>query len=564
VDTITLAVPGGSATASHAAPAASGKDAGSPSSFESALERANSGRTSEPDEKPPLGAGAVRPSLRAGTRPVRAGAQRAPTESAPVGPEPPASSPTREDAGIAGEPPAGESPEEAPADSIAGPQLVDANVTQPAPLVAAPPVPLVAVQPAPLLPPPDGVSRADARGPVVVGSDLAEVGPGPTDAAAVAPRQPPGALVRGAAHDADGSVGPRALGVRTGVAAAINPASLPEPPDAGAGLPEIAEPPGDAQRRPTDGSASEEVSVASPLRSKVVSAFPAGRAYQPAARTVDADAWSGQNVAAAAADTGRWTDVLQPADAASASIRQAHAVGVSAHAAAVLRSFGVSTPQPEPGSPTAPGHGVSSISDVTNGVAIEFAAATTDEGHREALAEGGDAKQWIADTARRPAAAGSPSQAPALFSVPDFSAAQPPGRAAEPATATSGIQQAQAPPITDQVVKAVALAWRGGVGEARIRLNPDHLGEVVVSLTVEQGHVRAQVHAETATARAWIEAHQQDLRDGLSGQGLTLERLVVTTDGQRRQPQDDGARRQQRKSGRARAGEDVPRFELTA
>jgi flagellar hook-length control protein FliK len=83
-------------------------------------------------------------------------------------------------------------------------------------------------------------------------------------------------------------------------------------------------------------------------------------------------------------------------------------------------------------------------------------------------------------------------------------------------------------------------------------------------LTVEQGHVRAQVHAETATARAWIEAHQQDLRDGLSGQGLTLERLVVTTDGQRRQPQDDGARRQQRKSGRARAGEDVPRFELTA
>jgi len=53
-----------------------------------------------------------------------------------------------------------------------------------------------------------------------------------------------------------------------------------------------------------------------------------------------------------------------------------------------------------------------------------------------------------------------------------------------------------------QVVKAIRLQWKQGLGEARIRLEPEHLGEVRVSLRVQAGAVTAVVTAENPTVQA--------------------------------------------------------------
>ncbi len=120
------------------------------------------------------------------------------------------------------------------------------------------------------------------------------------------------------------------------------------------------------------------------------------------------------------------------------------------------------------------------------------------------------------------------------------------------------------PALTDQVVRAVSLAWRGEIGDAQIRLTPEHLGEVSVSLHVEKGQVTAQVQATTSTARDWIQAHEQDLRSGLAAQGLQLDRLVVTADGQR-QGQQDGEQPKQRRPSPARAPDaSAPQFQVDA
>ena len=69
-----------------------------------------------------------------------------------------------------------------------------------------------------------------------------------------------------------------------------------------------------------------------------------------------------------------------------------------------------------------------------------------------------------------------------------------------------------------------------GTGEARLQLEPDHLGPVALTVRVEQGVVSAHFRAETPAAQRWIETHQQELRAGLRDQGLEVKDVVVTTD----------------------------------
>lgn len=151
-------------------------------------------------------------------------------------------------------------------------------------------------------------------------------------------------------------------------------------------------------------------------------------------------------------------------------------------------------------------------------------------------------------------------------------AVNPPAPAEASTTAAVAVDSAQPtrgasevdPPIGSQIVKGVSLAWRDGVGEAKIRLTPEHLGEVVVALKVERGQVVAQFRTESATAQTWIESHQQDLRQALAGQGLQLDRLVVTADGQRQHARDESGARQRQPSPRGRQAADAPRFEVRA
>jgi flagellar hook-length control protein FliK len=113
----------------------------------------------------------------------------------------------------------------------------------------------------------------------------------------------------------------------------------------------------------------------------------------------------------------------------------------------------------------------------------------------------------------------------------------------------------------DQVVRAITLQVRDGIGVARVHLQPDHLGEVQIDLKVDRERVSAVLHVERPDVRAQIEGQGQTLRAGLAAQGLHLEELTVRDDGQGGQGH---SRQQQQQSGRRRRQMSDRQFDLDA
>ena len=81
--------------------------------------------------------------------------------------------------------------------------------------------------------------------------------------------------------------------------------------------------------------------------------------------------------------------------------------------------------------------------------------------------------------------------------------------------------------VTQQLIRTIRLHWQNGGGEARLRLHPQHLGEVMVAVQVRHGVVAAVLSAESEVVRGWIRAHQEELKAALAAQGLHLGKLVV-------------------------------------
>jgi flagellar hook-length control protein FliK len=117
---------------------------------------------------------------------------------------------------------------------------------------------------------------------------------------------------------------------------------------------------------------------------------------------------------------------------------------------------------------------------------------------------------------------------------------------------------------TDQIVQAIRVQFRDGIGDAVIRLKPEHLGEVSVSLRVEQHSVSATVHAEVPAVRQWLESQESSLRTSLSEQGLHLGEFAVREDeaGQQERKEDADSPRKAPRSWRPNRGEEEPRFEV--
>ncbi len=67
-----------------------------------------------------------------------------------------------------------------------------------------------------------------------------------------------------------------------------------------------------------------------------------------------------------------------------------------------------------------------------------------------------------------------------------------------------------------------------GISEARITLFPEHLGQVDVKVTSNQGVVSAQLITETGFGRELLESQINQLRQTLGSQGINIDKIVVS------------------------------------
>lgn len=108
---------------------------------------------------------------------------------------------------------------------------------------------------------------------------------------------------------------------------------------------------------------------------------------------------------------------------------------------------------------------------------------------------------------------------------------------------SSSTRAAQAPPVppqtstaaaptprevvTPQVVRGLALALQQGGGRVTLRLNPEHLGQVVVHVKVDNGTVNAGIETTDKAAHRLLQDSTESLRAALEARGLSVERIDV-------------------------------------
>lgn len=118
------------------------------------------------------------------------------------------------------------------------------------------------------------------------------------------------------------------------------------------------------------------------------------------------------------------------------------------------------------------------------------------------------------------------------------------------------------------LVQSLRLRVLDGGGEATIRLEPQHFGDVRVSLRVDDGQVVARVVAESSAVRDWLQNNQSWLRAQLAEQQLTLDRLEVREPAESQEPNRGDAERrtrdEQRRQRRMRQDGTASAFEVVA
>lgn len=223
-----------------------------------------------------------------------------------------------------------------------------------------------------------------------------------------------------------------------------------------------------------------------------------------------------------------------PSDENTARLQDAARVAGSAHVAVSLMS------QPRPERMEARTPEASTGEAETGGAALDgagFDGATLDRtgtgGGRQSFdAEGG------ADDARDgdrsdPAVGRQMSVGPQPAAPGAHAAPGQPVTAAEPQPLPSRLAPELGGQVTSQIVQSLRTQLRGGIGEAVVRLRPEFLGEVTITVRLDRGQVDASVKAELPAVREWLEAQEPAVRQSLGDQGLSLTRLRVEPDGQR-------------------------------
>lgn len=82
-------------------------------------------------------------------------------------------------------------------------------------------------------------------------------------------------------------------------------------------------------------------------------------------------------------------------------------------------------------------------------------------------------------------------------------------------------------PVASQALRGLAAALRQGNGNVTLRLAPENLGNLRLSITVRKTEVVARVEATSEEAVQTLKAHSAELRGALEAQGFAISRIEV-------------------------------------
>ena len=228
-------------------------------------------------------------------------------------------------------------------------------------------------------------------------------------------------------------------------------------------------------------------------------------ATQPAAHTA---------TAAAQQITVQSTDVLGRMLARAASADVQHAGQTAAPAAAVT---------------TPPSSTHASPSDLF----ARLVTAITQSSSENASRQGGKQSEEFAFANRalpvlHHTPASSNATPAAAFATATLNASAP---AAQPGSLPATPYTIDPQAVIEQVVKGIVLRNAGSTSELRMRLQPEHLGDVSLKLTVTGSTITANIIAQNADVRHALLSNQQQLARSLAEAGLSLGKFSVDVSG---------------------------------
>jgi len=170
-------------------------------------------------------------------------------------------------------------------------------------------------------------------------------------------------------------------------------------------------------------------------------------------------------------------------------------------------------------------------------VANEAEAILTEETPEDFTVKTGEAKpeQAVkpANTAAKPQNDMMQDDAPqdSIRMAQEFNPAAAPitaQQAEQAAVRTESVRNIDTQGVIDQIVDKMKVEVKGDMSEIKIQLKPEHLGDVSLKISTQNGIVTAQFVAENQRIREIIEASFNQLRDSLSQQGIQLSQLSVS------------------------------------
>jgi flagellar hook-length control protein FliK len=126
----------------------------------------------------------------------------------------------------------------------------------------------------------------------------------------------------------------------------------------------------------------------------------------------------------------------------------------------------------------------------------------------------------------------NPLQPSSGIAAPAFSTAignAQPVAASSPASSAASVVDPQA--VIEQIVSGLVLRKSGGTSELRMHLQPEHLGDVSLKLTVTGNSISANMIAQNPHVRDVLLANQDQLARSLADVGLSLGNFSVDVSG---------------------------------